>query len=103
MLGDITIATLQRWQDDPKINFPKPIIINRRRLFDRAEVVKWQNSARQSRPSAVAPPAQTLRDRLAMAAMAGMLANPDSNLSKADLYAEDAYLIADAMMRARAP
>jgi len=45
--------------------------------------------------------AQALRDRFAMAAMQGLLACHIQPQSDPDMYARDAYVIADAMMEAR--
>ena len=38
----ITRRTLARWRDDPKLNFPQPIVINERWFFRRADVAAWQ-------------------------------------------------------------
>jgi hypothetical protein len=38
----ITRRTLARWREDPKLNFPQPIIINERWFFRRADVAAWQ-------------------------------------------------------------
>lgn len=35
---DISDMSLWRWQNDPKLGFPKPMIINRRKLWDPAEL-----------------------------------------------------------------
>jgi hypothetical protein len=43
----------------------------------------------------------TLRDYFAAKAMQGMLACPIQPQSGADMYARDAYHVADAMMKAR--
>jgi hypothetical protein len=43
----------------------------------------------------------TLRDYFAAKAMQGMLACPVQPQSGADLYARDAYFVADAMLKAR--
>lgn len=51
--GDISDMTLWRWLNDPKLHFPRPIVINRRRLFPRAELETWER-ARARRDQAVA-------------------------------------------------
>jgi hypothetical protein len=43
----------------------------------------------------------TLRDYFAAKAMQGLLASPVQPQSGADMYAQDAYVIADAMLEAR--
>jgi hypothetical protein len=43
----------------------------------------------------------TLRDYFAAKAMQGMLACPVQPQSGADMYARDAYVVADAMLKAR--
>jgi hypothetical protein len=49
----------------------------------------------------VAHEGMTLRDYFAAKAMQGMLACPVQPQSGADLYARDAYFVADAMLKAR--
>jgi len=49
----------------------------------------------------VAQEGMTLRDYFAAKAMQGMLACPVQPQSGADLYARDAYFVADAMLKAR--
>jgi hypothetical protein len=34
--------TIARWQNDPDLNFPSPIVINGRKYFDEIEVVRWE-------------------------------------------------------------
>lgn len=48
------------------------------------------------------PQGMTLRDYFAGQALAGMVANPDIEIMRPHEYASDAYLYADAMMKARA-
>jgi|BarGraIncu00222A_1022003.scaffolds.fasta_scaffold152225_2 hypothetical protein len=38
----ITRRNLARWREDPKLNFPQPIIINERWFFRRADIAAWQ-------------------------------------------------------------
>lgn len=40
--GNVSAMTLWRWQRDPKLEFPTPIKINRRKLFNLEEVEKWE-------------------------------------------------------------
>ena len=34
--------TIARWQLDPKLGFPSPIVINGRKYFDENKVVQWE-------------------------------------------------------------
>jgi hypothetical protein len=34
--------TITRWQLDPKLGFPSPIVINGRKYFDENEIVRWE-------------------------------------------------------------
>jgi hypothetical protein len=34
--------TISRWQNDPKLGFPSPIVINGRKYFDETEVKQWE-------------------------------------------------------------
>jgi hypothetical protein len=40
----IVDRTLNRWLDDPRLNFPKPIYVNRRRYFWLDEIEFWERS-----------------------------------------------------------
>jgi hypothetical protein len=39
---EITDRTLDRWLADPAMNFPRPLIINKRRYFSDSELVAWE-------------------------------------------------------------
>lgn len=45
----ITDRTLARWRADPRVNFPKHVIIRSRTYFRRAEIDAWR--AAQAGPS----------------------------------------------------
>lgn len=62
--------------------------------LDVAEVIFYSNLAN-------ALQGMTLRDYFAAKAMQGMLACPVQPQSGADMYARDAYFVADAMLKAR--
>jgi hypothetical protein len=47
------------------------------------------------------PPYLTLRDQFAMAALTGVLANPENDSFEHEAFAIEAYRYADAMMKAR--
>jgi hypothetical protein len=38
----IVRRTLARWVDDPKLDFPRPVIINGRWYFGRAQIEAWK-------------------------------------------------------------
>jgi hypothetical protein len=41
---DICDRTLDRWVADPTLNFPKPMIVNRRRYWDQGELDEFDRS-----------------------------------------------------------
>lgn len=40
--GGISEMTLWRWLRDPTLNFPKPLVINRRRYWRVVDIEKWE-------------------------------------------------------------
>lgn len=40
--GGISDMSLWRWLKDPKLNFPQPTYINKRRFFDEASIAAWE-------------------------------------------------------------
>jgi hypothetical protein len=38
----ITDRTLDRWLADSAMNFPRPLVINRRRYFSELELTEWE-------------------------------------------------------------
>ncbi|MER8516089.1 helix-turn-helix domain-containing protein [Mesorhizobium sp. M1060] len=40
----ITDMTLWRWLQDEKLGFPRPLVINRRRLFLKSALVEWERT-----------------------------------------------------------
>lgn len=40
--GNVSAMTLWRWAKDEKLAFPVPMRLNRRKLFDLAEIEKWE-------------------------------------------------------------
>lgn len=44
----ITQMTLWRWLNKPDVNFPKPMVISKRRYFRFADLIAWE-SAREAR------------------------------------------------------
>jgi predicted DNA-binding transcriptional regulator AlpA len=43
--GEISSMTLWRWLHDPKLGFPQPLVINRRRLFRIADIEAFEARA----------------------------------------------------------
>ena len=41
LCGGVSDMTIWRWQHDPKLNFPTPIYIARRRYWREADVIAW--------------------------------------------------------------
>lgn len=39
--GGISDMSLWRWLNDPKMKFPKPVVIQRRRYWREADVMQW--------------------------------------------------------------
>jgi hypothetical protein len=42
-LGGVSAMTEYRWSKDPKLAFPKPIVINRRKFYRLAELKAFKN------------------------------------------------------------
>jgi predicted DNA-binding transcriptional regulator AlpA len=38
----VTDRTLDRWLADPTMQFPRPLVINRRRFFSEPELIAWE-------------------------------------------------------------
>ena len=36
--------TIARWQANPELNFPKPVVINNRKYFDDDQMTAWDRS-----------------------------------------------------------
>lgn len=45
---DIVRRTLDRWIDNEKLEFPRPIVINRRRYFREDELEEWERRRAQA-------------------------------------------------------
>ena len=39
---DITDRTLDRWLNNPEMDFPRPMVVNGRRYFRETELVAWE-------------------------------------------------------------
>ena len=44
--------TLDRWVASPALNFPRPIVIRKRRYWYRSDLERWERTYRQSRKAA---------------------------------------------------
>jgi hypothetical protein len=40
----VSVRTISRWENDPELGFPRPIIINKRCYYDEAELRQWERS-----------------------------------------------------------
>lgn len=38
----ISGMTLYRWLRDPKLDFPRPMVVNRRKFFKESELATWE-------------------------------------------------------------
>ena len=41
---DVSSKTIERWQADPKLNFPSPLVVNNRKYFSDAQLTAWERS-----------------------------------------------------------
>lgn len=44
IFGGVSDMSLWRWLDNPDLNFPRPIVISRRRFWRKTEIAEWQKS-----------------------------------------------------------
>ncbi len=44
LCGGISDMSLWRWLNDPALNFPKPVYIQKRRFWREAEILDWIES-----------------------------------------------------------
>jgi len=47
----VSTRTLFAWSGDPKLNFPKPSIVNGRKYYSRAEIEAWRATRRFETPA----------------------------------------------------
>ena len=40
----VVVRTIERWLRDPNLNFPKPIVVNKRRYWRLEELERWERS-----------------------------------------------------------
>lgn len=48
--GDVTDMTLWRWLGDAALEFPRPVVIRRRRYWKRAKVLRWWRARSSDEP-----------------------------------------------------
>ena len=61
----------------------------------------WTTDPKLERLQAIAERSPTLRDQFAMAALSGLLANPETHWRNIDDAGKEAYIFADSAMEAR--
>ncbi len=58
-IGDVAkrykrhVRTIERWIDDPELNFPRPIRIRRRRYIRAGELLAWEQRFGNAAPELV--------------------------------------------------
>jgi hypothetical protein len=40
----LLVRTIERWLQDPNLNFPKPIVVNKRKYWRLEELERWERS-----------------------------------------------------------
>jgi hypothetical protein len=45
---DVVPKTIERWQADPVLNFPQPVVVNRRKYFSDAQLTAWERARTRS-------------------------------------------------------
>jgi hypothetical protein len=50
-LGNVATRTIDRWVDDPKLNFPKPFYIGITPLWDEDQLTSWERDRPKIRPA----------------------------------------------------
>jgi hypothetical protein len=58
----VSDRTVDRWLDDPRLAFPRPIVINRRRYFRVAELIAWEHERAASARTQLQPAAASERE-----------------------------------------
>jgi hypothetical protein len=67
----VSVRTIERWEADPELHFPKSIIVNGRRYDDVGELDDWDATCAAASRSTRTPPAA--RQRLGPADSRGLL------------------------------
>ena len=45
------VRTIERWIDDPRVGFPKPLYIRRLRYIRATDLKAWEDSQQDARPT----------------------------------------------------
>ncbi|WP_372783487.1 helix-turn-helix transcriptional regulator [Phenylobacterium sp.] len=48
----VSDRTVDRWLQDDALNFPQPLVINRRRYWSLQEIEQWERSRAAGKPAA---------------------------------------------------
>ena len=59
---DVTPMSIWRWQHDEKLEFPRPAIINRKKLWRRADIEAWMVKRVLAHTARRALPAKDMHD-----------------------------------------
>lgn len=49
---NVTVRTIARWDGDPGLNFPQPVIINKRAYYSEAELIAFERAKVSRRTAA---------------------------------------------------
>jgi hypothetical protein len=41
---DVSTRTIERWERDPALKFPRPAVVNRRKYFSELELIAWDGA-----------------------------------------------------------
>jgi len=79
---DVTVRTIERWGDDPELDFPKPIIVNLRKYYRLEELEAWER--KHGATIAASPDIERLLQEISSAATRAeaeaIIANADISL-----------------------
>ena len=53
---NVVSRTIERWEQDPELNFPKPLVVNGRKYWRREEVEHWERALDADGPKASSRP-----------------------------------------------
>jgi hypothetical protein len=52
---NVSAMTIWRWEHDPRLNFPKPTIINNRKYRSRDEIDRWMRDMATAKAGKIEP------------------------------------------------
>jgi hypothetical protein len=41
---NVVVRTIERWERDPNLSFPKPLVVNKRKYWRLEELERWERS-----------------------------------------------------------